>query len=169
MLPGVFCQERLPQKFPRLQPLVQKWVVDLLNPTFHRGSRILREAGQMLTYPFRGKHFILDLFPRVACGNCPNALVSLCCMTLVSAGAGAPGDDDWMRGGTPVAARSQQGIVSASSARFSCGGHRHIHSRCSCSRLRKCSKLEAPVVSVMVVQSCRVRKDALSDRGICMH
>ena len=43
-------------------------------------------------------------------------------MTLASAGTGAPGDDDWMRGGTPVAARSQQAIVSASSARFPCGG-----------------------------------------------
>ena len=49
----LLCKARLPQKLPRLQPLVLlKWVVDLLNPTFHRGSRIRREAGQMLTYPF---------------------------------------------------------------------------------------------------------------------
>ena len=48
--------------------------------------------------------------------------MSLLRKTLDAAGAGAPGDDDWMRGGTPVAARSQQGTVSASSARFPCGG-----------------------------------------------
>ena len=34
----------------RLQALVQKCVVNLLNPTCHRGSAILREAGQMRTH-----------------------------------------------------------------------------------------------------------------------